>query len=132
LGNIQVNFTYSSINAICVYNNDYDYQVLYKTTYNMINDDTLMLNNLSVSAWTTPEGFHKTKAINSSYIQDFNGASAVAPHVLGVAALILSINPDLRYDQVSYIIESTAKKVGNYTYNDVTGRPHSTNVEYGP
>lgn len=44
------------------------------------------------------------------------GTSLAAPSVSGVAALILSQNPSLTVTQVRDIIESTAQKVGGYSY----------------
>ncbi len=44
------------------------------------------------------------------------GTSYAAPQVAGIAALILSINPNLTLQQVRNAIESSAEKVGNYTY----------------
>jgi subtilisin family serine protease len=71
-----------------------------------------------------------TTAINSEYNLNFGGTSAATPHVSGVAALILSINPNLTRVQVSDIIESTARKIGPYTYS--SGRPNGTwNNEMG-
>jgi subtilisin family serine protease len=52
----------------------------------------------------------------------FNGTSAATPHVAGVAALILSVNPDLTTQQVKDIIESTARNVGGYDYQTTPGR----------
>ena len=56
---------------------------------------------------------------NGFYRNDFNGTSAACPHVTGVAALILSVNPNLTAQQVKDIIESTAQKINTdlYSYN---------------
>ena len=54
------------------------------------------------------------------------GTSLAAPHVSGVAALILSANPNLTTQQVRDIIESTAQKVGGYNYQTTPGRPNGT------
>ena len=55
-----------------------------------------------------------------------------APHVAGVAALILSVNPNLSVQEVNDIIESTAQKVGNYNYSNNSSRPNGTwNNEMG-
>lgn len=62
----------------------------------------------------------------------FNGTSSACPHVAGIAALILSVNPDLSQRQVTDIIESTARKVGGYSYSVQSGRPNGTwNNEMG-
>lgn len=61
-----------------------------------------------------------------------SGTSMAAPHVSGIAALILSVNPDLTGKQVRDIIESTAKKTGNYNYSNVENRMNGTwNKEVG-
>lgn len=58
---------------------------------------------------------------NSDYTIWFNGTSAACPHVSGVAALILSINANLTYQQIRQIINSTAQKIGSYTYVNGAG-----------
>ena len=64
-----------------------------------------------------------------------SGTSFAGPHVAGVAALILSVNPNLTAKQVADIIESTAQKVGvgaidpngqRYNYQTTSGRPNGT------
>ncbi|MEA5127570.1 MAG: S8 family serine peptidase [Proteiniphilum sp.] len=53
-----------------------------------------------------------------------SGTSMATPHVAGVAALILSAYPNLTRKQIVDIIESTARKVGGYTYTTQAGRPN--------
>lgn len=53
-------------------------------------------------------------------------AKYVAGRVAGVAALILSVNPNLTAAQVRTIIEQTAQKVGGYNYATTSGRPNGT------
>ena len=75
------------------------------------------------------------------YTKKFNGTSAACPHVAGVAALVLSVNPTLTVQQVRDIIESTAQKINQYnsstnpsgyTYSTTPGRPNGTwNEEMG-
>ncbi|WP_158538555.1 S8 family peptidase [Chitinophaga skermanii] len=45
-----------------------------------------------------------------------SGTSMAAPMVAGVAALVIAVSPNLTGLQVRNAIESTAKKVGGYTY----------------
>lgn len=66
------------------------------------------------------------------YVSNFNGTSSACPHVAGVAALILSVNPNLSQKQVANIIEKTAQKVGGYNYSTTSGRSNGTwNNEMG-
>lgn len=63
---------------------------------------------------------------NMDYTVCFSGTSAAAPHVSGVAALLLSLNPSLKGKYVSTIIERTAQKVGGYDYKLTPGYPNGT------
>ncbi|MBD5388102.1 S8 family serine peptidase [bacterium] len=73
-----------------------------------------------------------TTTWNGNYQKDFNGTSSACPHVAGVAALVLSVNPNLTALQVRNVIESTAQKVGGYNYQGVDGRTNgSWNEEMG-
>lgn len=67
-----------------------------------------------------------TDYTNNDYTVWFNGTSSACPHVAGVAALILSVNPSLTGQQVRDIIEQTAQKVGGYNYTTTTGRTNGT------
>lgn len=72
------------------------------------------------------KGYNSTSGENGNYYTDFNGTSAACPHVSGIAALLLSANPNLSALQVRNIIESTAQKVGGYTYSGTSGRTNGT------
>jgi thermitase len=66
----------------------------------------------------------------------FNGTSAATPHVAGLAALILSVNPDLSNIDVRRIISETTDKInaGAYVYSSTAGKPFGTwtnEVGYG-
>ena len=66
---------------------------------------------------------------SSDYVMDFNGTSSATPAVAGIAGLILSINPCLTHQEVEDIIESTAQKVGGYSYSTTIGRPNGTWID---
>ena len=63
-----------------------------------------------------------------NYHSSFRGTSAAAPHVAGVAALILAVNPNLTAVQVNTIIEQTAQKTRSdlYTYQNNSNRPNGS------
>ena len=66
---------------------------------------------------------------SGNYVLDYNGfsgTSAAAPIAAGIAALVLSVNPNFTKDEVLDILKSTAKKYGQYQY-DQNGR----NDHYG-
>lgn len=77
-----------------------------------------------------PGNYITTTNIGNSYNQyneDFGGTSAAAPHVAGVAALMLSVNPDLTQQQVGNYIAQTAKKLDScYTYQTFIDKPNGT------
>ena len=55
-----------------------------------------------------------------------DGTSMAAPHVAGVAALILSVNPNLTAQDVNTIIEKTAQKIGGYSYTNDGNKPNGS------
>ena len=59
-----------------------------------------------------------------------SGTSMAAPHVAGVAALILQRNPDLTADSVRSILAKSADKIGPYRY-DTTKVYGTWNKYYG-
>ena len=70
------------------------------------------------------------------YAQAFNGTSAATPHVAGLAALVLSVNPALDAVSVRRVIESTCDKISPalYAYANVPTKPSGTwhaEVGYG-
>lgn len=64
----------------------------------------------------------------NDYDDHFNGTSAATPHVAGLAALILSLRPDLTNIQVREIISSTCDKISPalYPYAVAAGKPYGT------
>jgi subtilisin family serine protease len=71
-------------------------------------------------------GYNNGNGAAGNYAPSFGGTSAAAPHVAGVAALILSANPNLTRKQLVNRIESTAQKVGGYGYAATSGHPNGT------
>jgi len=66
------------------------------------------------------------------YDMNFSGTSSACPHVAGVAALVLSVNPSLTSEQVQQIICSTAQKLGGYIFQTDSIHPYGTwNNEVG-
>ncbi len=61
------------------------------------------------------------------YTRYFGGTSAATPIAAGVAALVLSVNPDLTYLELKDILQSTAEKVGEIEYVD----GHDDHYGYG-
>lgn len=53
------------------------------------------------------------------YWPNFNGTSSACPNAAGVAALVLSINPNFTQTQVREILETTTDKIGNTPYTNM-------------
>lgn len=95
---------------------------------------------LTPGIWTTDRlgsaGYNPDEEGNTAgdptlnYTNSFGGTSSACPGAAGIAALILSINPDLRWTEVRDILRRACEKIdpqgGNY---DNTG--HSTKYGYG-
>jgi serine protease len=58
---------------------------------------------------------------DGDYTPTFNGTSAACPQVSGVAALMLSVNPDLTETQVREILQQTATDMGNSGFDNNFG-----------
>jgi hypothetical protein len=71
-------------------------------------------------------GENNQSGTNGNYFHYFGATSAACPHVSGVAALMLSINPNLTSQEVRDIIEQTAQKTRRdvYHYTDTIGHPN--------
>jgi subtilisin family serine protease len=86
---------------------------------------------LTPGIWTTdnmgPSGYNPGQTSKGdaagNYSNSFGGTSSAAPGAAGVAALILSRNPDLRWDEVREVMKNSCDRIdvagGNY---DASGR----------
>ena len=72
-----------------------------------------------------------TTTTGNTYISNFWGTSASTPHVSGVAALILAKNPNLYYDEVGFILQSSANKSLPYTFSSTSKAGGTWNNEVG-
>ncbi|MCL2013243.1 MAG: S8 family serine peptidase [Cystobacterineae bacterium] len=68
-----------------------------------------------------PGVFVYTTNNGGDYLTSFNGTSASAPHVAGVAALVLSINPHLSAAEVEEILRHSAEDIAPPGRDDFTG-----------
>lgn len=66
------------------------------------------------------DGYNDSSGTTGDYTS-FGGTSAATPNTAGVAALILSVNPQLSSQQVYDFIESNVDKTGGYVYTAGTG-----------
>tara|TARA_R110002050_G_scaffold56512_3_gene127056 strand:- start:2934 stop:4565 length:1632 start_codon:yes stop_codon:yes gene_type:complete len=69
---------------------------------------------------------------SSDYFSKFDGTSSSCPNAAGVAALILSVRPNLKFNEVQDILEETADKPKGYKFKKVYGFDNKTwNEELG-
>ena len=62
-----------------------------------------------------------TTTTSSKYVSNFNGTSAATPHVAGVAALVLSLNPNLTVTQLEQILRNATDDVAPAGRDNYTG-----------
>lgn len=111
------------------YPGDYRKEVL--AIANMRIDGTLSGSSaFGDNLFVTAPGSNILSTIPGNSTSYMSGTSMAAPHVAGLAALILERNPKLTAAQVREIIAKNTKKIGNYTY-DTTKQYGSWNKHYG-
>ena len=80
--------------------------------WNSCYGDTLDVIAPGMSVFTT------SKSPNyPQYTNGFEGTAAACAHVAGIAALILSVNPELTAEAVDFIISKTARKIRTDLYS---------------
>lgn len=70
----------------------------------------------------------------SNYNLSFSGTSAACPHVAGILALILEVNPDLTYEQIISLLCESCVKLPDYYFINMVDKPYGTwdnEVGYG-
>lgn len=60
--------------------------------------------------------------LGGDYVNSFGGTSSAAPGMAGVAALILSVNPELKWDEVRDVIKESCDKIDDTPGEYVNGR----------
>lgn len=69
---------------------------------------------------------------SNDYYNTFNGTSSACPNAAAVAALVLSVSPSLKQEDVETILETTADKIPGYSFKSTTGYKNGTwNNELG-
>ncbi|KAI9463068.1 peptidase S8/S53 domain-containing protein [Russula earlei] len=83
----------------------------------------ILAPGVHITTTTLPNGTDYTNAYDGA----FNGTSAATPNTAGVLALLLSANPNLTGQQARTLLESTADKIGGYSYqSNIPGQPNGT------
>lgn len=74
-------------------------------------------------------GMEERGGARGTFCNDFSGTSSATPLAAGVAALVLSVNPNLSRDEVKHVLEQTADKIGAKRSYKKNG--HSNSVGFG-
>ncbi len=79
-----------------------------------------------------PDSHNPEDLTDRFYSKYGNGTSSATPQVTAIAALMLSVNPNLTVSDIRAILQNTADKVGGYNYNWNPSMPgHSKELGYG-
>ncbi len=69
----------------------------------------------------TTDIMNKAGYSTGNYVDGFNGTSAATPHVAAVAALVLSVAPELKASEVEEIIKNSADDITPKGFDNYTG-----------
>ena len=128
--NAAITWAYNNgVTIVCSTGNNSSSQVVYPASH----EYTIAVGSIDASnyRWITSNygsgldlvapgvSIKSTSTSGNNYYKEDSGTSLAAPHVSGVIALMLSVNPDLTPDNIKYILESTATRIRpeTYTYN---------------
>ena len=64
----------------------------------------------------------------AGYTEGFRGTSSACPHIAGVVALMLSVNPNLDAEEVEFILGRTARKIRTDVYSYQKDASHINNT----
>jgi len=94
--------------------------------------DSCWGSSYGVDAELVAPGISVMTTFDNNRYSWFWGTSAACPNAAGVAALVLSANPELTRQEVREVLASTARKLGNYSYASLNNKTYGTwNVEVG-
>jgi len=95
-------------------------------------DDNEIMTRVYTTDLQGPKGKNTAPSPVGDYRAGFRGTSAACPQVAGIAALILSVNPNLYEHEVRSIIEMTCRKLDRYEFKNTSNHPSGTwNREVG-
>lgn len=89
-----------------------------RISYSQYGDGLTLMGPSEVIAPVLESGWNGS---SFDYTTDFNGTSAAAPNVTGVASLVWSVNSNLSAAQVNQILSQTAIDLGSVGYDKFTG-----------
>ena len=118
----------NGVTLVCATGNKGVSQIVYPASHNL----TIAVGSTDNNNWVSYSnygtgldlvapgiGLYSTANATDGYYEDTQGTSAAAPHVSGVVALMLSVNPGLTPNNIKNILNKTAQKIkpNTYTYD---------------
>lgn len=128
--NQAINYAYNNgVTIVCAAGNDSSSQIIYPASHEF----TIAVGSIDSANFKAPSSnygsgldlvapgvnIYGTAISTDNYYTSGSGTSFATPHVSGVVALMLSINPNLTPDEIRSILNNTAIKInpGIYQYN---------------
>ena len=127
LYNMAISYAYDNgVTIVCASGNVHSSQIVYPAS-NIYTIAVRSIDNYNNVDWDSNYGYGldlvapgvditSTSTINYLYYGNGTGTSFAAPHVSGVIALMLSVNPNLTPYKIRNILNSTASKIKPITY----------------